>query len=345
VNVAVIGTGMLGQFYARICSQMSGVAVVALCDSLAERVEPLATTLGAGAYPDADYRRMLAEHPEIDGVVVCTPEDSHVDPALAVLEAGKHILVEKPLAVTVDGARRIVQAAGESDVITMMGYSLRFDARYAAMKHAVAGGEVGDVIHISARRNADYSTLTRLGGRVELPFWIGVHDIDMMRWITRSEVRQVSAIATEKGFGDWGVKGAFFTHLIFHNGVVATLENAWQTRPVFGRPHRATFKVQGTKGLVEVNAYEQGVTVYGEEATSVPDTVYRPRVHGRITGVHPNQIAYFVDCLRRRERSDIPVEEGLQGVMVAEAILKSANQGRGIVLPPQGLATPGGPSE
>jgi predicted dehydrogenase len=213
------------------------------------------------------------------------------------------------------------------------------------MKQAVAAGEIGDVIHISARRNADYSTLVRLGGRVELPFWIGVHDIDMMRWITQSEVQRVSAVATERGFSDWAVKGAYFTHLVFKNGVVAALENAWQTCPVFGRPHRAIFKVQGTKGLVEVNAYEQGVRVYQEQRTSVPDTVYRPSVYGHITGVHRSQIAHFIDCLRKGERSGIPLEEGLRGVMVAEAILESANLEREIVLPAQDLGTAEGHKE
>lgn len=140
VYLAIIGAGYMGSLYARICSQMPGVNVVTLCDARAERVEPLAAELGSVAYAGEEYRQMLQEHPRVDGVIICTPEDSHVDPALAVLEAGRHILVEKPLALTVEDAEDIVEAARKKDVITMMAYDLRFDPRYVARSGRTAMG-------------------------------------------------------------------------------------------------------------------------------------------------------------------------------------------------------------
>jgi len=333
VGLAVIGTGFMGSLYTRIASQMAGVKVIALCDLLAERVEPLAKEVQAVAYVGERYRQMLEEHPEIDAVFVCTPEDSHVDPALAALEAGKHILVEKPLAMSVRDAENVVEIARQKGVITMMCYTLRFDPRYYAMKQAIADGEIGEIIHIYARRNSPLAILQRLRGRVQGPFWVGVHDIDVMRWVTGKDVVRVFAIKSEKRIEDWDVNAAFLALLTFENGVIAGLENAWGTSAVPARPQRTSFEVAGTAGLIEVRSYEQGVMIYREGKASSPDTVYMPVLYGGVTGVYRDQIAYFIRCLKEGRPSDIPLEEGLKGVMVAEAIMISADQRKDIVLP------------
>lgn len=332
VNLAIIGTGLMGSLYARIASQMAGVKVVALCDLLPERVEPLAKEVRAAAYVGDRSRQMLEEHPEIDAALVCTPEDSHVDPALAVLEAGKHILVEKPLAMTVKDAEDVVKAARQKDVITMMGYTLRFDPRYFAVKQAIANGEIGEIIHIYARRNSPLAILRRLEGRVQGPFWVGVHDVDVMRWVSGGDVSRVFAIKSEKGIEHWDINAAFLALLTFDNGVIAALENAWVASAVPARPQRVSFAVWGTKGLVEVRSYEQGVMIYREGGVSSPDTVYMPTLYEGITGVYRHQIEHFISCLRQGNRSGIPLEEGLKGVIVAEAIMRSADQRSEIVL-------------
>jgi len=161
---------------------------------------------------------------------------------------------------------------------------------------------------------------------VENPFWVGVHDIDIMRWITGSNIERVMAMKTKKGLEDWDIKGSYFALLAFENGVIATLENTWAPSNLLGRAQPFVFKVEGTKGQVMVRGFESGVTVYQEHAVLEPDTVYMPTSFGRITGVYHDQMAYFVDCVRQGKQTDIPLEEGLNGVMTAEAIIKSAEE-------------------
>jgi len=327
VKVAVIGAGLIGSLYARICRQLVGVELVAICDVMAERAEALAKELGALAYAGNGYRQFIQGQPGVDGIIVSCPEDSHVAPALAALEGGKHVLIEKPLATTSRDAKQIVQAATTQTVTTMVAYSLRFDPRYAAMKQAIAGGEIGDITHIYARRTPPAAALERIKGRVELPFWVGVHDIDMMRWITRSEVKRVFASSTNKGTEGWNVRSAIFANLTFEDGVIAVLENAWGPSPASNRQlSTAFFRVQGTQGFIEIVSHEQGIRiVHGGESVS-PDTVYMPNVHGRITGAYRDQIAYFARCIREGKQSEITLQDGLKGVMVAEAIIRSAEQ-------------------
>jgi predicted dehydrogenase len=327
VKVAVIGTGLIGSHYARICRQMAGVELVAVCDVVADRAEALAKELGAIPYAGNAYRQTLQEQPGLDAVIVSTPEDTHADAAIAALEAGKHLFVEKPLAATAIDARRIAAAGVAKAQVTMVGYSLRFDPRYAAMQEAVAGGEIGTITHIYARRTPPAAALERIKGRVELPFWVGVHDIDMMRWVTGSEVCRVFATSIDKGIENWKVKAAIFANLTFENGAIAVLENAWG--PVSASKRQlssAFFRVQGTRGFIEVKSHEQGVTMVRDGETFSPDTVYMPTLHGRITGVYHDQIAYFIDCVREGKRSEISLMDGLKGVIIAEAIIRSAEQ-------------------
>jgi predicted dehydrogenase len=91
--------------------------------------------------------------------------------------------------------------------------------------------------------------------------------------------------------------------------------------------------VGGTEGLIEVRSYEQGVMIYREGRTSSPDTVYMPTLYESIIGVYRDKITYFIRCVREGEQSSIPLEEGLKGVMVAEAIMRSADRREEIVVP------------
>jgi len=173
INLAFYATGFMGTLYSRICHQMPGVNVVALLDIDPQRVQPLAEELGAQAYIGDDYDQPLKDHPEIDAVIVATPEHDHVAPALAVLEAGKHILLEKPMTTSTVDARKILAGAERKDIISMVCYSLRFDQRYVAAKEAADRGDLGDVISIVARRNIPLGTLKRLDARVDAIYpWV-----------------------------------------------------------------------------------------------------------------------------------------------------------------------------
>lgn len=333
INLAFIATGFMGTLYARIAAQLPDVRVSALLDVNPEKVLPLAEELGAPAYVGTDYDKMLTDHPDIDGVIVATPENAHVEPAVAVLRARKNLLLEKPLATSIQDAQTILSAAEGNEIITMIAYSLRFDPRYVAVKSSCERGELGDIIHVVARRNMPLAVLKRLEARVEGPFWVGVHDIDMMRWITGSNVEKVMAVVTKKGLESWKINGSYFALLTFKNGVVASLENSWTPCDLTGRAQPYVFKVEGTRGQVQVRSYDLAVTIYQENGIVEPDTVYMPTIYGNYTGVYRDQIAYFVNCIRNDQQTDIPISQGLNGVMAAEAIVQSAKEHREIMIP------------
>jgi UDP-N-acetylglucosamine 3-dehydrogenase len=331
IHLAVIGAGLIGSLYSRIITQTRGVKLLAVCDVVEERAETLATELHTNAYGGNRCQNIFRDFPELDGVLVCTSEAFHLDPALASLEYGKHLFVEKPLASDGESARRLVAAAQGIPVVTMVGYSLRFDPRYYLMKQAVSKSEIGEIIQIYARRTPSVAALERIQARVELPFWVGVHDLDMMRWITGSEFCLVYAQGTSIDFHGRCIQAAIHSNLKFKNGVIAVLENSWRMASVSAQQQStAHFKVQGTKGEIEVKSHEQGVTIMRNGEMYNPDTVYMPELYGTIIGVYRNQIEHFVTCIRENRSSGIPFEDGLAGVLAAEAILRSVELGKEI---------------
>src|SRR5438093_8747119 len=137
LKIAVIGAGRMGQLYARIAAESPLTELSAVCGQSEAPVEAVAARWGVPGYAGGAYRRMLDEHPEIEAVVVATPEWLHLEPALAAIEAGKHLFLEKPMATTVAEAERIVAAANAAGITLLVCHQLRFDPRYALAKEAV----------------------------------------------------------------------------------------------------------------------------------------------------------------------------------------------------------------
>jgi UDP-N-acetylglucosamine 3-dehydrogenase len=134
LRVGVIGAGVMGERHARIYASLPDVELVAVCDTRADIARALAKDLDATPY--ADFAELL-RHPDVDAVSVCTPDDAHRAPCEAAAAAGKHVLVEKPLAMTVADAEAIITAATKTGVVLLVGHCLRFDPRYRTEKCAL----------------------------------------------------------------------------------------------------------------------------------------------------------------------------------------------------------------
>jgi predicted dehydrogenase len=332
IKIAIIGSGVIGSIYARICSQMFEVELVAVHDLERARAEKLAQEVNTRAC-SGSYSDLFRDHPELDGVFICTPQEHHETAAMATLDSGiKNLMIEKPLSADFASASRLAHEAARRDAFAMVAYSLRYDPRYAAMKNAVQSGEIGDITYLYAQRNPPAAALERIKG-VELPFWVGVHDIDMLRWVTGSEVRSVFAKSMSQGYEQLGVIGAILTTLTFENGVIAVLENAWRRTTTSSRLLSvASFSVHGTQGDIDINSSEQGIRIVRGGEVFVPDTISMPRISNQTVGMYRNQITDFARCVLNSLPPPIPLAEGLRGLMVAESIMKSIDQQREVVI-------------
>lgn len=186
LSVAVIGLGF-GAIHARVLSEMDGVDLVAVCDKDEGRLAVVAR--GRTLRPYTDYREMLrSERP--DAVVVAVPTRLHEEVAVAAIETGAAVLVEKPIAPSLAEGRRLVAAAEKRGVGLMAGHIERFNPAVVELKKRVDGGEAGRVLQLSARRLGPFAARTR---DVSVIHDLALHDIDAMRFVLGAEIVRVYA--------------------------------------------------------------------------------------------------------------------------------------------------------
>lgn len=334
LNVAVIGTGLMGSHFARILSQLPQARLRAVCDPDEARSKRLAVEVGAKCY--LDYEEMLRSEPEVQAVVITVPDTLHLAPALCAIGLGKHVFIEKPLATTVAEARQICEAADSRGLTLMVGHYLRFDPRYVALHNSITSGDVGQLISIYMRRNPSSNSMRRIGGRVSAAYWVGVHDIDIMNWITRVRPAKVFAREVRKGLTGINASECIAAMITLEDGTIAILENSWASPAVQGRPMSFMLEVRGEEGVIDLNAYEQGILVHTQSTLTSPDTLYFPSVHGILSGPYRDEMVHFVDCVFTRSRPVVDGRDGLAAVVVADAIERSIQTGSEIDLISEG---------
>ncbi len=317
----------MGERHARIYASLPDVELVALCDTRVEVARALARDLGAVPY--SEFQDLLAR-PDLDAVSVCTPDDAHRAPCEAAAAAGRHVLVEKPLAMTVADAEAIIAAATKTGVVLLVGHCLRFDPRYRAAKTAIAAGELGALQFIHTRRSNTVAAQDRLRGRCSLPRFLGVHDYDVMRWWTGSEVRQVTAesksgILQRLGYPVEDVSCAL---LRFTSEALGSAELNWilpRGFPASG-DHRAD--ILGERGVLSIATLETGLRRADEQRAVVVDTMTAPTVEGHPGGMFYYELRHFLDCIRGTARPAVTPEDGLMALRIALAVERAAATGR-----------------
>ena len=328
VRVGVIGVGAFGESHLAAYCSLPYVTVAAVCSRDASRIQAVAARYLVPRW-HTDYHEMLAEN-ELDAVSVVTSEDAHLGPTLAALQAGKHVLVEKPIATRLDEAEQMLAAARAARVYLMPGHVLRFETRYATVKDQLAAGELGRVVSISARRNRPKSqakTYLRTHGILET----SIHDLDLILWYTGDRVRRVRAF--QRNINGHPNPDVTFAFLEFAGGAVACVETIWLTPDQAGVALDDAMQVVGTRGIAQVDFAHAGLSLWRESGYLAPDVSYEPRVRGAVFGALKEEMAYFATCvLQRQPPSVVTAEEAVEGLRVALAIIQSAEQDRDVVL-------------
>ena len=325
LKIGVVGPGRMGRVYARLASELAETYLVAVSGRSEGSTREVAEQYGVPGYPNVGHEKMLANHTEIEAVVVSVSEWMHTAPVLAALEAGKHVLVEKPMAVSAADAQMMVDTAERAGVQLMVCQSLRFDHPYAAMRQAVAAGEIGEVMHLYSRRNTVQLAAARVLGKFSLAYWLTPHDIDMMLWTVGRPITSVKAYSREKAKGRQDFIIAVFT---FDNGVVGVLETSWSTPAFSGRAQSEHFSIHGKRGAAEVLGHENAVAIYHVDGQpDYPDVGYTPVLHGRQEGMFRSLFSHFVGVVQGKWEPIVTGRDGLAAIQVASALERALESG------------------
>ena len=240
VKVGIIGCGGMGTHHGKTLSGTANVELVGVCDVVREKAEQLGQLLGTKSY--VDHRDLL---PAVDAVWICTQPRHRLDPVIDSAKAGKHVFAEKPIALRLDEADRMVNVTRDAGVKFMIGYVLRFVQPHRYLQDIYASGELGRLVNCWTRRYMPLDTSDRWygdqakSGGVLLDF--GSHDTDLLLWMG-GEVKAVFA-KLDRVRDTVSCDEHAQVLMTFRNGGMATTDLSWSAYL-----SEASYGVVGSKG-------------------------------------------------------------------------------------------------
>lgn len=349
LKVAVVGVGSISSFHIKSYLQNPEVEVYAFCDINEDRLRIMGEKYGVTRLY-TDEAEMLRALPEIDLVSVCTWNSAHAPCSIMALDAGKHVLCEKPMARTVEEARAMQEAAERNGKLLMIGFVRRFGKDCALAESLIAEGKLGEIYYAKAqylRRNGHpggwFGKKEFSGGGPLID--LGVHSIDLVRYLM-GKPKAVSVygatfmklgdrpsikgkkeyIASSRGLGECDCEDLAAATIRFDNGAVLTAEMSFSLNM---EKDRNSVELFGTgAGLV----IDKAVRMFGEEDGALKDFDFEGETGLNVKEAFYEEINHFV----RAAKGEIPckntAEDGVALMEILTAIYRSAESGHEVLL-------------
>lgn len=329
VRIGVIGLGWFGEMHVETYRGVHGATVSAVCTRRPDRLAEIAGKYGV-TKTYRDYNDLLAD-PDVDAVSICTHAKDHLAPMLAAMKAGKHVLLEKPMSVSLSECNQIIEASASCDSNLMVGHICRFENNYAVARDEIKSGRIGDILSIYSRRNVGAARANSHLFVVSSITGDAVHDIDIMNWMVGAKAKSVYAMA--RTMADVPNPDVGYVNIKYADGTLCMAESQW-TLPD-GSPFAIDVKMEimGTKGVIYISDPAQPLIIDDGTRRDIPDTVYWPMVHGERAGALHAELQYFVDCIHKGVKPTITtLEESREVIRICSAAEQSAKTGQVVEL-------------
>jgi predicted dehydrogenase len=337
VRFAIVGTGMIGKYHAQAIRETPGATLVAVCRADARRAEETARDYGVPC--ETNYEALLARQ-DVDAVCIGTPSGQHAAQAIAAARAGKHVLVEKPMALSLSDADAMIAACAEARVRLGVALQRRTDPTFRAVREAIDAGELGPLVLGSAvvpyvRPQSYYDSAAwrgtwALDGGGALMNQ-GIHLADLLLWFM-GDVAEVDA-RTATLTHDIEVEDGVTARLRFKSGALGTLAATTSAAPGF--PHRV--EVYGSRGGLQIEG-EDVVRWDGEVKARVAprSSAVSAGAGAAPTGIkaegHVRLVTDLVDAIRERHAPLVSGEEGRRSLELVLAVYESARSQKTVAL-------------
>ncbi len=330
VNIGIVGLGIMGEQYIRVYRSHPYAEVLAVASRTPDKSSAMAAKYEI-PHACAHWRDML-RIAEIDAVCVATPDHLHYEPARAAMEAGKHVLIEKPMTTDVGEADSLIQVARETGMKVQVAFNHRWLSVYHEGRAAIERGAIGQPLAAFARKNDTIYVPTEYinWASQTTPAWfLSCHDIDLVRWYLGSEPLEARA---------WGVKQVLRARGIdtydmiqaqvrFHNGAIATFESGWIYPNTFPTLVDSFVEVVGEHGHLHFDRKRESIELSTPEKFSYPKTFLSSQIFGTMRGAFPSCLSDFVRSIREDLKPEVGVVDGRQVTAVLSAIHQSLETG------------------
>ncbi len=337
LGVAVIGFGFMGQTHATGWSMVPEAKLKAISDVRGKAITKEAKKFKTKVYKD--YNEILKMN-DVDVIDICTPTDTHPRIAVDAAKAGKNVLLEKPIALSLREADKIIENIEKAGVSFMVAHCMRFFSEYVKCKELIDNGVLGAPVIARALRAGPlpgwgvqswFKEQKRSGGcAVDL----AIHDIDFIRWCFNKEVARVYAKVGRYVRKDAAMDDHALMILRFIGGGIAHIEASWAVPQQY--PFTYSFELSGTKGFVTFNNHEPvPLTLMSKEKTVEysPDT--KKWVEGMPFPIDPyyREIKHFADCVLKGDKPLTGGTEARKALEISLAAKLSSKRGKPVKLP------------
>jgi len=336
VRIGIIGSGFMGRTNAETVTRyLKHSELKAITGG--SRAAALAAEYGVDAESSVES---LLQRRDIDAVLISTPHCEHASQAIAAAGAGKHILLDKPMATSVADCDRILTAVSSARVKLMIMYGQRFRTCNIEAHRLIHDGAIGDVrmileLILASGRLASLPPWQNRSENVGTFLGHAVHNIDRIRWLTGAEITSVSARMQRDP--NTGVEDSTMAVLSLSNGAMATIWESWNIQPpAFPRSGSGAW-IAGSTGNLDLDAYGTLRLGRGADWSIVGE---QPAIDWKGQGMlapvrmHAYQLQHqeFVDAIRENREPSVTGKDGRAAVAVAEAAYRSAQEGRTVCL-------------
>lgn len=327
VNLGIVGLGFMGATHARAVRTLDNVRLAAVVDSSEKRLAGDLRDVGGNMGTSFElmdfsqvskFRRVedALDDPGIDAVDICLPTDLHASTAIAALRAGKHVLVEKPLALTEAAANDVVREAERSGKILMTAHVVRFLPAYSEAARLVRSGALGPIRMSWFRRHCAkpawggwLTDPSRSGGGI---FDLLIHDVDFAIWLFGEP-----ASITAAGCGGKAQSGLLAATFHYAASGPVVIEGGWHAQGPY--PFSMSFTIAGENGTLEFSSAGRPLTL-SKAGAAATEIVAVPEVEG-----FEQELRYFVDCVASNHAPErCPPRESATAVKVALSMLEAS---------------------
>jgi scyllo-inositol 2-dehydrogenase (NAD+) len=338
INIGIIGTGWCGGIRADVCADHPLINELHIAETNEERLAEVAKATEATS-ATTDYRRLI-DNKSIDAVMIsATPEDTHYPMTKAALNAGKHVFLEKPLAETLEEADELVVLANDQDLKFSIGYSQRFNPKFAFIREKIADGTLGEPISALVSRHLTRNLGKKISGRTKLSpaAMEATHDLDFILWCLQPRkpvrvyaqgVRKVLKESVDADDCMWIV-------VTMDDGVVFTIGAGWVLPPGYPNFSTTWIEVVGSEGAIMIDDSHKDV-----QLSTLKNGIQYPmssmpgeRVGHVYAGPMAKETEHFVDAIARDRPILVTAEQARQVMEVYIAADVSAERNEPVPLP------------
>jgi len=341
----IVGTGMISHFHAKAIAAIDGATVAGCFDGVPERAQAFAKEFGGTAF--ATLEAMVASS-DVDIVNVCTPSGAHQEPAVAAANAGKHVVVEKPLEITLERCDSIINACSDNNVKLCTILPSRFSAANVALKKAIDDGRFGRLTlgdtYVKWYRTQEYydsggwrGTWAMDGGGAYMNQ--AIHNVDLLYWLM-GDVAEISGFTGTLAHERIEVEDVGVATLRFQNGALGVMEATTAAWPGLLKKT----EIHGSQGTAII---EQDSILRWQFAEESPDDERICEELGATSEVsggasdpsaisfegHQKQLQDFLDAIQEDRAPLVDGAEGRKSVEIISAIYQSAKSGKAVSLP------------